>query len=191
MRHEYRLYIYAFLSRVMSGEPDARFVNDLRHNRDLLETIGDETVLWFDENDDTVLLEALNTDYSSMYIINTQPIESFILDAKNETLIGLQNPAMAYYFQNGFEVDMTQTNIIAPDHLSIEFAFMQTLIYRQEQTPQFEFLQNHIIAWVLPYMAGMRSMADTPFYRDLCSFIIEFLTADYAFLVQERHNGSQ
>ncbi|MBN2895228.1 MAG: molecular chaperone TorD family protein [Campylobacterales bacterium] len=190
MQHEYRLYTYAFLSRVMSGEPDQRFVHDLRHNRDLLETIGEETLQWFDEHDDEALLDALNADYSSMFIINTQPIESFILDAKNETLVGLQNPAMAFYFQNGFEVDMTQTNIMAPDHLSIELAFMQTLVYRGEQTPQLEFMQEHLIPWVIPYMAGMRSMADTPFYHDMCNFIIEFLVADYDFLMQERSRGA-
>ncbi len=185
MNHDYRVYIYAFLSRIMSGEPDARFIQDLRHNRDLLETIGDETVSWFDAHNDETILDALNTDFSTMFIINTQPVESFILDAKNETLVGLQNPAMAYYFQHGFEVNMDQTSIMAPDHLAIEFAFMQTLIYRNEKKPQTEFLQTHLIPWVVPYMAGMRSMAASPFYAEMCNFIIEFLTADYAYLKED------
>ena len=124
MNHEYRLYIYAFLSRVMSDIPDRRFIHDLKENNDLLEIIGEKTAQWIRSEDIEILYEALNIDYTSMYILNTQPVESFVLDAKNETLVGLQNPVMAFYFTHGFEVNMDQTSIMAPDHLSIEFAFM-------------------------------------------------------------------
>ncbi|MEA1919306.1 MAG: molecular chaperone TorD family protein [Campylobacterota bacterium] len=189
MDHDYRVYIYAFLSRVMSDTLDMRFIQDLRENRDFLEVIGDASVEWFDSVEDQTLFNELNSDFSSMFIINTQPVESFILDAKNETLVGLQNPAMAFYFQHGFEVNMDQTSIMAPDHLSIEFAFMQTLIYRNEIAPQLEFLEQHLIRWVIPYMFGMQSMAMTPFYKDLCTFIIEFLTSDYAYLKEETHGS--
>lgn len=185
MNNEYRLYIYAFLSRVMSDIPDRRFIHDLKNNTSLLEIIGEETKAWVESSDVEELYDKLNTDHTSMFILNTQPIESFVLDAKNETLVGLQNPVMGFYFNHGFEVNMDQTQIMAPDHLSIEFAFMQTLVYRNEQKPQFEFLDQHIFPWVIPYMMGMKSMADTPFYRDMCDFIVEFLSADYDFLVQE------
>lgn len=189
MDNDYRLFIYAFLSRVMSDIPDARFIKDLKANDALLDVIGEESVKWFAENDDETLLEALNTDYSSMFIINTQPVESFVLDAKNDSLVGLQNPVMAFYFNNGFEVNMGQTNIMAPDHLGIEFAFMQTLIYRNELSPQLTFLSEHLISWVIPYMMGMKSMATSPFYRDMCDFIVEFLTADYEYLSLEGSDG--
>jgi putative dimethyl sulfoxide reductase chaperone len=189
MNNEYRLYIYAFLSRVMSDIPDRRFINDLKNNESLLEIIGEETKEWVQATDSEELYEKLNIDFTSMYILNTQPVESFVLDAKNETLVGLQNPVMAFYFNHGFEVNMDQTQIMAPDHLGIEFAFMQTLVYRNEQKGQFEFLDQHLFPWVVPYMMGMKSMADTPFYRDMCDFIIEFLSADYEYLAQGESNG--
>jgi putative dimethyl sulfoxide reductase chaperone len=189
MNNEYRLYIYAFLSRVMSDIPDRRFINDLKNNESLLEIIGEETKEWIQATDIEALYEQLNIDYTSMYILNTQPVESFVLDAKNETLVGLQNPVMAFYFNHGFEVNMDQTQIMAPDHLGIEFAFMQTLVYRNEFKGQLEFLDQHLFPWVVPYMMGMKSMADTPFYRDICDFIIEFLSADYEFLSQGTDNG--
>ena len=182
MNKEYRLYTYAFLSRVMSDIPDMRFVKDLKGNRDLLEIIGEETAAWFDSTDDATILDALNTDFTSMYILNTQPVESFILDAKSESLVGLQNPVMAFYFNHGFEVNMDQTQIMAPDHLSIELAFMQTLVYRDETVPQKKFLDEHMMNWVIPYMLGMKTMAETPFYREMCDFITEFLVADYELL---------
>lgn len=189
MNNEYRLYIYAFLSRVMSDIPDRRFINDLKNNQQLLEIIGEETKEWFTATPEDKLYDALNVDFTSMFILNAQPVESFVLDAKNETLVGLQNPVMAFYFTHGFELNMDQTELMAPDHLSIELAFMQTLVYRNEVPPQLEFLDKHLIPWVVPYMLGMKSMADTPFYRDICDFIVEFLSADYEFLASGVQNG--
>ncbi len=191
MDSEYRRYIYAFLSRIMSDIPDRRFITDLKANKELLDVIGAETVKWFTETDTEEIADILNTDYSSMFVLNTQPIESFVLDAKNETLVGLQNPVMAFYFNHGFEVNMDQTDIMAPDHLSIEFAFMQTLVHRGEQKAQFEFLDEHLVQWVIPYMLGMRSMAESPLYRDMCDFVVEFLSADYELLTQEQAHGDE
>ncbi|MGD9718308.1 MAG: molecular chaperone [Sulfurimonadaceae bacterium] len=179
MNKEYRLYIYAFLSRTMANTADKNYVRDLRNNKELLELLGEDTLAWFQAKSDEEILDALNEDYSSMFIINTQPVESFVLDAKNETLVGLQNPVMNFYYRNGFDLNMDQSELMAPDHLSIELAFMQTLIYRDEQKPQYQFLKEHLFNWVVPYMIGMKSMANTPFYRDICDFTVEFIVADY------------
>ncbi|WP_373001716.1 molecular chaperone [Sulfurimonas sp.] len=181
MDKEYRLYIYAFLSRTMADTADKRYISDLRQNRDLLELFGEDTVKFFDKNSDEEILDALNEDFSSMFVINTQAVESFVLDAKNETLVGLQNPVMNFYYKHGFELNMNQTELMAPDHLSIELAFMQTLIFRDEKAPQFEFLKEHLFLWAVPYMIGMKSMAITPFYRDICDFMAEFIVADYEY----------
>ena len=129
MNKEYRLYIYAFLSRTMANNLDKRFIKDLRENKDLLELLGEESIAYINENSDEVLLDALNEDFSSMFIINTQAVESFVLDAKNETLVGLQNPVMNFYYTHGFELNMDQTGLMAPDHLSIELGFIQTLFF--------------------------------------------------------------
>ncbi len=181
MNKEYRVYIYAFLSRTMTNNADKRFISDLRQNSELLELLGENTVQYFKEKEDTTILDELNEDFSSMFVINTQAVESFVLDAKNETLVGLQNPVMNFYFRHGFELNMDQTELMAPDHLSIEFAFMQTLIFRDEKRPQYDFLQEHLFNWVVPYMIGMKSMASTPYYQDLCDFIVEFLVADFEY----------
>jgi TorA maturation chaperone TorD len=191
MNKEYRLYIYAFLSRTMSSTVDKRFIKDLRENKDLLEILGDDTTNYFNENSDETLLDTLNEDFSSMFVINTQAVESFVLDAKNETLVGLQNPVMNFYYSHGFELNMDQTELMAPDHLSIELAFMQTLIFRDEKKPQLEFLQEHLMKWVVPYMIGMKSMALTPFYRDLCDFMVEFIVADFEYCSSLAENNHE
>lgn len=189
MNTEYRRTVYAFLSRVMSNNLDHRFITDLKNNLALLEVIGEETQAWFVSSSNEDLYDALNTDYTSMFLLNAQPVESFVLDSKNETLIGLQNPVMAFYFSHGFELNMDQTELMAPDHLSIELAFMQTLVFREEVQVQVKFMDEHLFMWVIPYMLGMKSMADTPFYRDICDFMVEFLCADYEYLHQESNCG--
>ncbi|MCD6259359.1 MAG: molecular chaperone TorD family protein [Helicobacteraceae bacterium] len=191
MNKEYRLYIYAFLSRTMADVADKNYIKDLRKNKDLLELLGEETKEWFETHSDEMILDALNEDFSSMFVINTQAVESFVLDAKNETLVGLQNPVMNFYYKHGFELNMDQSDLMAPDHLSIEFAFMQTLIYRDEQKPQYDFLKEHLFIWVVPYMIGMKSMANTPFYRDICDFIVEFVVADFEYCSQEMEQLSE
>ena len=191
MNKEYRLYIYAFLSRTMASTADKNYVRDLRKNRDLLELLGEDTLTWFEQKSDEEILEALNEDFSSMFVINTQAVESFVLDAKNETLVGLQNPVMNFYYKNGFELNMDQSELMAPDHLSIELAFMQTLIYRDEKKPQLEFLQEHLFVWVVPYMVGMKEMASTPFYKDICDFMVEFIVADYEYCSSEMELASE
>ena len=185
MNQEYRTYIYAFLSRVMSDIPDKQFIIDLQNNHELLETLGEESLRWFESESIDEIYEKLNEEYSSLFILNAQPVESFVLDAKNETLVGLQNPVMTFYFKHGFELNMDQTELMAPDHLSIELAFMQTLSFRDEKKAQLEFLDEHLIIWVIPYMLGMKHMTQNPFYRDICDFMVEFLVADYDYLKSE------
>jgi putative dimethyl sulfoxide reductase chaperone len=184
---EYRKYIYAFLSRVMSDIVDSKFIDDLKKNEDMLQLIGEKTYEYFKNSETKKIFDDLNIDYTSMFVLNTQPVESFVLDAKNETLVGLQNPVMAFYFTHGYEVNMNQTEIVAPDHLSIEFGFMQALIFKEDKIAQREFMDEHLLSWVVPYMIGMKSMATTPFYEDICDFIVEFLCSDYEYLLGENN----
>lgn len=180
MDKQKRVFIYAFLSRVFTDVLDKQFIEDLSMNDELLSIIGEETKNYFKFKSADEIESELNVDYSSMFLLHTQPIESFVLDAKQEALVGLQNPVMLFYFQNGFEIDMNQTHIIAPDHLGIELGFMQTIVFRDELKPQSQFLQEHLIKWVVPYLLGMKSMASTPFYKELFDFTVEFLLSDYA-----------
>jgi TorA maturation chaperone TorD len=191
MDNDTRLYSYAFLSRVMADIPDARFIKDLKANERLMSTIGEGSMKWLLGLDDMFILDELNSDFTSLFVLNTQPIESFVLDAKNEAQVGLQNPAMGYYFKNNFDLNMDQTSLMAPDHLSIEFAFMQALVFRDEKKSQREFLEQHLIPWVVPYMVGMKGFSTTPFYQDICDFIVEFLIADYNGLMAGAENGSE
>ncbi len=68
---------------------------------------------------------------------------------------------------------------------------MQTLVFRDEKKPQREFLEHHMIPWVVPYMVGMKGFSTTPFYQDMCDFIVEFLIADYDALMAGEESGGK
>ncbi len=179
MDNKTKAFVYAFLSRCYQKELDKKAIEDLKSNEELLDLIGPDTKKWFLSNDIEKIEEELNVDYSSAFLINSQPVETLVEDSKGEILVGLQNPVMQFYFNHGYEINMNQTDILAPDHLSIELSFMQNLIYRNEKKSAFEFLKEHMLKWVPPYLIGIKSLVETPFYKDLADLTIEFLLSDY------------
>ncbi|WP_456404592.1 TorD/DmsD family molecular chaperone [Hydrogenimonas sp.] len=177
-----RLYIYAFLSRLFTEELDEKALRDLKENEGLLAAIGEETARWFASTDTERLKEALNVDYNSLFVIHNHPIESAVMDSKNEILVGLQNPVMQFYFSHGYELNLESSKLYVPDHAGIEFGFMQSLISQKDEVSQAEFLHRHLAAWIIPFLIAVRPMAQTPFYRDICDFTVEFLLSDYSTL---------
>lgn len=180
MDKQNRIYIYAFLSRVFDDVLDLDYMNELKSNDDLLELIGQDTKNWFTQNNIEEIYEMANEDYTSIFLMNAKPIETSIIDAKDEILVGLSNPVMQFYFNNGYELNLGATHLQTPDHISLEFAFMQNLVSRSELKAQKEFLEKHLLNWSVPYLMAVKQMANTPFYSDLCDFVIEFLASDYS-----------
>ena len=101
MDNKIRAYIYAFLSRAFAGEIDKKLLDDMKSDPGLLQTIGEATYSYFGNAEDEVLLEELNVEYNSLFLMNNHPIESSVQDVKNEILVGLQNPVMQFYFTYG------------------------------------------------------------------------------------------
>lgn len=179
---QHRLYMYAFLSRVYADSLDEKFLQDLKNNHELLHLIGEKTTAWFEKHSVQELHDKLNIDYSSIFLMNAKPIETSVIDAKDEILVGLQNPVMQFYFNHNFELNLGASHLQTPDHIAIELAFMQNLISKDENDTQKEFLQKHLLNWAIPYFIGIKQMCSTPFYEDLCDFMVEFLATDYEFL---------
>ncbi len=183
MDRKTRVYIYAFLSRMFAKELDLKAVKDLRETG-ILESLGEESLKWFEENSDEEILEKLNIDFSSLFLMNAHPIESIVLDDKDEALVGLQNPVMQFYFTHGYDLHLDKTEIQTPDHIALEFAFMQNLVLKEEDKAAGEFLQKHLLQWAPQYLLAVSKEAETPFYKELCEFAAEFLVADFDFLMK-------
>jgi len=180
-----RAFVYAFLSKVFERDLQSREIEDLKNSPDLLQAIGEASYEYFTSKPTSVLQEELNVDFNSIFVINSQPVETLVVDSTGEILVGLQNPVMFFYFEHGYEIDMNRTEILAPDHLSIEFGFMQNLAYRGEDKVAFKFLKKHLLQWVPPYLIAMKGIAQTPFYKDICDFTNDFLLSEYENLKEE------
>ncbi|WP_200762890.1 TorD/DmsD family molecular chaperone [Nitrosophilus alvini] len=185
MDNKTRAFIYAFLSRCFEKELDIKALEDLKKSVQLLELIGEDTRRWFESESLDKIVEEANVDYNTVFMINSQPVETLVLDSKAEILVGLQNPVMQFYFDHGYEVNMNQTHILAPDHLSIEMGFMQNLAFRNENRAAYNFLHKHLLEWVPPYMIGIKNLTQTPLYRDLTDFTVDYLLSDYEMLKTE------
>ncbi|MCK9337791.1 MAG: molecular chaperone TorD family protein [Arcobacteraceae bacterium] len=179
MDNQNRIYMYAFLSRIFSDVLDKSFIDELKTNSEFLELIGAKTKAWFDANDSSTIEKELNVEFSTIFLMNAKPIETSIIDAKDEILIGLSNPVMQFYFNYGYEINLSATHLQTPDHISIELGFMQNLVSRNELKTQKDFLQKHLLNWTVPYFLAVKAMASTPLYQDICDFTIEFLANDY------------
>jgi len=180
-----RAFVYAFLSRMFEKELGKKEIEDLKKSPELLEAIGEESKRYILETPTSVIEDELNVDFNSLFVINSQPVETLVVDESGEVLVGLQNPVMFFYFENGYEIDMNRTQILAPDHISIEFGFMQNLAYRDEDRVALKFLKEHLLTWAPPYLLAMQKEAQTPFYRELCDFTIDYLLSDYELLKEE------
>jgi TorA maturation chaperone TorD len=174
-----RSYIYAFLSRVFSYEVDADFLKDIKSNEDVLKLVGIDSYNYLKNTKKSNVLEELNIDFHSLFNMNNHPYESAILDSKNEIMTGLQNPVMQFYLNHGYDINLEYSPISIPDHIAVELGFMQKLVLLDKPDVQKEFLNLHLLQWVPPFMIGIKPMAQTPLYKDLCDFTVDFLFNDF------------
>lgn len=180
-----RIQIYAFLAHVFSVSPNPQMIHELKQNSALLSEIGKETLEWFNTTPEEQMENLLKADYALLFETSNPPVESNVIDSTAPIKDGLQNPVMMFYTQSGFEFKSSETTIKVPDHISIELAFMQNLITKDETALQEKFLKHHLAFWAPPYVLSIKEMAKTPFYRDLCDFTAEFLISEYC------HVGNQ
>ncbi len=188
MDNKIRAYIYAFLSRIFSSQINKKLLNELQSNTELLQTIGSEAMNYLQGKNEENLLEELNVAFHSLFVMNNHPIESAAMDAKNEILVGLQNPVMQFYVNHGYDLNLAASSLHVPDHIAIEFGFMQNLILQQDKTAQIKFYREHLLVWVPPYLLAIKEMSDNPFYKDLCDFCIDFMLDDYSNIYVEAAN---
>lgn len=185
MDNKIRAYIFAFLSRIFSSHIEKKLLNEMQTNEELLRTIGDNAFNYLTQNDEDKLLNELNVAFHSLFVTNNHPIESAVVDAKNEILVGLQNPVMQFYYNHGYDLNLAASSLHVPDHLAIELGFMQNLVLQNDKMAQLKFYEEHLFNWVPPYLISTKEMSDNPFYSDLFDFTIDFMFEDYSNLFEE------
>ena len=181
-----QIYIYAFLSRVFEKEIDLKLLSDLKKKNEIVKIISPSLNEWLKLKRDKDVLQELSIDFTSMFLINfTQPVETTVLDDKDEILVGLQNPVMQFYFDHGYNLYLNKTHLQTPDHISIEFGFMQNLLQNEQYDIAKKFLRKHILQWVPSYLLSMKGSSQTLFYREVFDFTVEFVLASYEALTKK------
>jgi|SaaInl8_200m_RNA_FD_contig_41_139056_length_1314_multi_5_in_0_out_0_2 TorA maturation chaperone TorD len=181
-KEQSRRYFYALMSRVFSDILDFKTIEQLRENSELLEILGPDTVTFFEANSDSGLEELLNIDFTTMFLMNTHPVESAIYDNSKDIVTGMENLVMQFYMDHGYEVNMNGTHLMAPDHISVELGFMQNAITKENFEVQYKFSKAHLMSWIPSFLIACEEMADTPFYRDFCNFAVEFIVSDFSYI---------
>lgn len=169
-------YWYAFLSSTFSKTLDENIVADFLNSLDLLEML--DSVEFF--QDTKKATDLLNIDYTTTLIVNSPPIESYIKTIKDSAPTGLDNEAVMFYNKHGFNFALNKSELNAPDHLAIELGFMQALCLQENsEEVQKQFLKERLLPWAIPYLIGIKSSFETPFYRNICDMSVEFLLSHY------------
>ncbi len=185
MENRVRAYIFAFLSRIYAREIDAKLLNDIRADEELLAIIGEGALEYMKNGETSLLLDELNIEYNTLFLMNNHPIESSIQDVKSEILVGLQNPVMQFYFNHGYEINLETSSLHVPDHIAIEFGFMQKLVLQDDKKVQQRFYRKHLLTWIPQFLIGIKEMTGNPFYKDMSDFTIDFLLEDFGNLTFE------
>lgn len=175
-----RIYIYAFLSRMFADVLDKNAIRELRENEAMLSLLGNGTKEFFENKSNEEIEELANVDFTSTFIMHTHPVESAIYDNSKDIVTGLENPVLQFYIDHGYDINMNRSHIMAPDHMAIEIGFMQNLVEQNDIKAQKKFMQKHIMNWMPPFLIACEEMCETPLYKDLCSFAVEFFVSDYA-----------
>lgn len=179
---------YGLLSSLFAYEIDVVTLRDFKKDSDLLQLIGADAAKWLESTDEKEAIDLLSTDFSSLFLLYSQPIEAAIRDNSKEIPTGMENPVMQFYMRHKFTLRLIDTHLNSPDHLAIELGFMQALAKDENLQSSKRFLEDHLLQWAPSYLLAQADAADTPFYKDFCHFAAEFLVADYQFLC-ERLDG--
>jgi len=196
-----RINMYGLLSRLFIEEIDVDTLKKIKENPDLLDLFP-ETKQWrlfFEKEPKKLIEEELNVDFTTVFLLNVYPYESVFMNDEGYIDPSVTNPALMFYREHGYSIDLSKTRALSPDHIAIEMEFMMTLVKEEWEALKEEnhkkavelkkiqkkFLEEHLGNWGVVYLLSARDMAETPFYQDLCELAMEFILSDYGLLCED------
>ncbi|WP_415397839.1 TorD/DmsD family molecular chaperone [Sulfurimonas sp. CS5] len=196
-----RVNIYALMSRILLQELDAKTLNMIKEDENILDffpTLKEWKQL--NEINDTKLLEEyFNPDFVNLSILHLIPYESFYVREDQMVETGGANPVTDMYSAYNFMVDYEASRTVSSDHIGVELEFMHHLCLaelkaledgdmnsvKDIRAVQLEFLSKHLLQWAPLYLINMKFEARTPLYYDAAEMALEFLLSDNEYLVKE------
>ncbi len=203
--------IYGFLARIFAQEVTSDFLEEIRtpHFRGVLEELGLDLGDNFYSRPADELLEELVVEYTGLFIGPghfISPHESVHRvrdDGDYGKLWGADTVAVKKFVEaTGLSYQSSFGGM--PDHIAAEFEFVQKLDERlmQAQTDgddelagnlsqiKKRFLQEHLLAWVPPFLDKVSEKANLPFYREISMLASQFLASEQETLFATEDIGS-
>ena len=204
---EARVNMYGFLSRLFIEEIDEDTLKKIKENPDILEMFP-KTKEWedFEKKELKKLIdEDLNVDFTTIFLINVYPYQSVFINDEGYINPTITNPALMFYQEHGYSIDLTETRALSPDHIAVEFEFIMTVakdelealkkgdIKRANRlrSIQKKFIEEHLGQWAPVYLLSARDIAETPFYYDVCDLALDFILSDYEYLVEKENEEKE
>jgi TorA maturation chaperone TorD len=190
--------LYGLISRLLMSEIDSEILKILKYDSQVLELFPNlkEWELFQNLDDDKLINEHLNVDFTNISLLHLTPYETFYTREDGLIETGGANPVTDFYHKYGFKVEFEKARVLSPDHIGVELEFMFKLteaeltalkendtktinLLRAEQR---EFLKKHVINWFALYLISMKYESRTPLYHDLAELTISFVLEDYEYL---------
>ncbi len=188
-----RSSMYGFLSTLFQHEPTAELLDQIRDPefQDALSRAG--VVLpgnFFDQPKKQCLTD-LEVEYARLFIgpgKHISPHESVHRQDEDSRLYGRATVAVKQFFEAvGFKLQPDYTGL--PDHISVEFEFMQTLsaweseawengdieLARRCFEIENQFLHEHLLNWIPNFCTKLIEEADLSFYREIAKLVNDFI----------------
>lgn len=201
-----RINMYGFLSRLLIEEIDPDILKKIKDNPELLDLFPKTKgwKLFFEKKPEKLIEEDLNVDFTTVFLLNVYPYESVFINDQGFIDPSVTNPALIFYREHGYSIDMNETRALSPDHIAIEMEFMMTLAKEELEEMkkgneekakslrqiQKKFLEEHLANWGTVYLLSAKDMAETPFYQDVCELALEFILSDYEYLAEDLQTSS-
>lgn len=195
-----RANLYALASRVFMREVDGVFLDVLKSGH-MKVTFADTGMGFTGEGaaeSDSEILEVLDVEYAALFLVSGNVLSPYESVSKEGRLCGkAATKAASFYKKAWFEVSRSST--LFPDHFAIELEFMGHLLdtearaiensdeamFRRTRELEAGFMSSHLGTWYRPFLEKVKRVTESPFYRDMASFTMDFLDSEIEYLGTE------
>jgi len=190
-----RSNIYGLLASVFRQEPTEALIRELRDPRlsGVFSDMGVELGETFSRLPESTAAEALGLEFTRLFIGPGSHISAhesiFVeMDGGTSSLWGKKTVEVKNFIETaGLDYEPEFTGI--PDHISVEFEFMQKLTAWEAEkwtqldqksaeycsTVQRMFLDQHLLCWLPQFCDAVMEQAELPFYRSMAELTRNFM----------------
>jgi len=191
-----RSNIYGLLAAVYRQEINSDLLQQIKDPRfmGVLSDLGSEELALFFQKPDKELLEELAVEYARLFLgpgRHVSPHESVHHPREDGQWGGFWGKSTVEVKKliESTGLDYKDAYKGMPDHISVEFEFMQQVILREEKAWEEAdtktastcrhlekiFIEEHLVRWIPTFCDKVIKEAESPFYREMAALTIKFI----------------